>query len=214
MFDEKNQSKKSRGTVPLITGIAIITYRYEWPGACWDRTTGVQQSHVGQPTIPNRVSSKQANFVFGSNRNKPKLNLFRLFFGLFCKTKKHFFRFVPVYFGDPDRYRNNQNKQHFLETNLKNLQKSFSIRGSSKQVIFFSVRTETNRNSICFCCFLVCIFAKPKNFFWICFGLFRCFGPVLKQPKQTELMVWGIKKVDILTNLLLFQLVFCMFWLF
>ncbi len=28
-----------------------------------------------------------------------------------------------------------------------------------------------------------------------CFGLFRCFGPVSKQPKQTELMVWGIKKV-------------------
>jgi hypothetical protein len=27
-------------------------------------------------------------------------------------------------------------------------------------------------------------------------------------------MVWGIKKVDILTNLLLFQLVFCLFRLF
>ncbi len=48
--------------------------------------------------------------------------------------------------------------------------------------IFFSVRTETNRNSICFGCFSVC-FAKQKNIF---FGLFRCFGPVLKQPKQTE----------------------------
>jgi hypothetical protein len=48
--------------------------------------------------------------------------------------------------------------------------------------IFFSVRTETNRNSICFGCFLVC-FTKPKNIF---FGLFRCFGPVSKQPKQTE----------------------------
>jgi hypothetical protein len=48
--------------------------------------------------------------------------------------------------------------------------------------IFFSVRTETNRNSICFGCFLVC-FAKPKKNF---FGLFRCFGPVSKQPKQTE----------------------------
>jgi hypothetical protein len=29
--------------------------------------------------------------------------------------------------------------------------------------------------------------------------LFRCFGPVSKQPKQTQLMVWGMKKVDILT---------------
>jgi hypothetical protein len=35
---------------------------------------------------------------------------------------------------------------------------------SSKQSNFFSVRTETNRNSICFGCILVC-FAKPQNFF-------------------------------------------------
>jgi hypothetical protein len=47
-----------------------------------------------------RVSSKQSNFFFGSNRNKPKLNLFRLFFGLFRETKKYFFglfRFVLVF---------------------------------------------------------------------------------------------------------------------
>jgi hypothetical protein len=44
--------------------------------------------------------------------------------------------------------------------------------------------------------------------------LFRSFGPVSKQPKQTELMVWGIKKVDIWTNLLLFRFVFCLFRLF
>jgi hypothetical protein len=36
-------------------------------------------------------------FFFGSNRNQPKLNLFRLFFGLFRETKKHFFRFVSVF---------------------------------------------------------------------------------------------------------------------
>jgi hypothetical protein len=46
------------------------------------------------------------------------------------------------------------------------------------------------------------------------FGLFRRFGPVSKQPQQTELMVWGIKNVDVLTNLLLFWLVFCLFRLF
>jgi hypothetical protein len=57
------------------------------------------------------------------------------------------------------------------------------IRVSSKQsIFFFLVRTETNRNSICFGCFSVC-FAKPKKKFS---GLFRCFGPVSKQPKQTE----------------------------
>jgi hypothetical protein len=47
----------------------------------------------------------------------------------------------------------------------------------------FSVRTETNRNKICFAFVSVC-FVKPKIFF---FGLFRCFEPISKQPKQTEL---------------------------
>jgi hypothetical protein len=47
-----------------------------------------------------RVSSKQTNFFFGSNRNKPKHNLFWLIFGLFRETKKYFFGmfwFVSVF---------------------------------------------------------------------------------------------------------------------
>jgi hypothetical protein len=44
-----------------------------------------------------RVSSKQTKYIFGSNRNKPKLNLFRLFFGLFRETIKLFFLFVSVF---------------------------------------------------------------------------------------------------------------------
>ncbi len=63
-----------------------------------------------------RVSSKRTKKNFGSNRNKPKQDLFRLCFGLFHETKHKKFRFV----------------------------------------------------SVCFC-------------------LFRCFEPILKQPKQTEL---------------------------
>ncbi len=47
--------------------------------------------------LMSRVSSKQSNIFFGSNRNKPKLNLFRLFIGLFRETKKLFFRFVLVF---------------------------------------------------------------------------------------------------------------------
>ncbi len=46
-----------------------------------------------------------------------------------------------------------------------------------------SVRTETNRNKICFAFVSVC-FVKPKQIF---FGLFRCFESILKQSKQTEL---------------------------
>ncbi len=44
-----------------------------------------------------RVSSKQSNLFFGPNQNKPKLNLFRLFFGLLRETKKHFFWFVSMF---------------------------------------------------------------------------------------------------------------------
>jgi hypothetical protein len=60
----------------------------------------------------------------------------------------------------------------------------------------FSVRTETNRNYICFGWFSVC-FAKPGILF---FGLFRCFGSVSKQPKQTVLFrnkpkKWKIKQM-------------------
>jgi hypothetical protein len=53
-------------------------------------------------------------------------------------------------------------------------------RVSSKQSNLFSVRTETNRNSICFGCFSVC-FEKPNKFF---FGLFR-FVPVFRSGIET-----------------------------
>jgi hypothetical protein len=49
----------------------------------------------------------------------------------------------------------------------------------------FSVRTETNRNSTCFGSFSVC-FAKPINYFFGLFRFVRCFGSILKQPKQTD----------------------------
>ncbi len=40
-----------------------------------------------------------------------------------------------------------------------------------------------NRNKICFGCVSACfVLPKTKNF-----GLFRCFEPISKQPKQTEL---------------------------
>jgi hypothetical protein len=66
-----------------------------------------------------RESSKQTKKIFGSNRNKPKLNLLRFIFGLFRETNKLFFRFVSVRFGVSDPYRNNRNKQICFETNRK-----------------------------------------------------------------------------------------------
>jgi hypothetical protein len=82
-----------------------------------------------------------------------------------------------------------------------------STRVSSKQFFFRFEQKQTETQSV-------------SVFFGVCgrhkilFGWFRCFGPVSKQPKQTKLMVWGIKKVCIITNLLLFRLVFCLFRLF
>jgi hypothetical protein len=66
-----------------------------------------------------RVSSKQTKIFSGSNRNKPKLGLFRFIFGLFREINKLFFRFVSVRFGVSDPYRNNRNKQICFETNQK-----------------------------------------------------------------------------------------------
>jgi hypothetical protein len=47
--------------------------------------------------VPRRVSSKQTKINFGSNRNKPKQDLFRVCFGLFRETKTKIFRFVSVF---------------------------------------------------------------------------------------------------------------------
>ncbi len=55
------------------------------------------------------------------------------------------------------------------EKNQKNLQKTFSIRGPSKQLIFF---LGLNRNKLKLNLFrLVCFFARPPNFFSVCFGV-------------------------------------------
>ncbi len=43
------------------------------------------------------MSSKQTKINFGSNRNKPKQDLFRVCFGLFRETKNLIFRFVSVF---------------------------------------------------------------------------------------------------------------------
>ncbi len=116
--------------------------------------------------------------------------------------------FFPVCFGVSVRYQSNRNKPKQTEKISK---KQISIRVSSKQLTFFRFepkQTETQPVSVVF---RFVFFTRSNNIF---FGLFRCFGPVSKQLKQTELIVWRIKKVYILTNLLLFWLVFCLFRLF
>ncbi len=152
--------------------------------------------------MANIVRNSRTSSYLGCPRNKfffrfePKLDLFRLFFGLFRETKQIFFRFVSVF----------RTGIETTETNRTNIPKTnlYYCVLETMNFIFGS-----NRNSTCFGCFSVCFFRETKqNFFSV------CFGPVSKQPKQTELMVWGNKKVYILTNWLLFRLVFSFLRLF
>ncbi len=46
---------------------------------------------------PSLGCPRNNQIFFGLNRNKPKLNLFWLFFGLLRETKHFFFRFVSVF---------------------------------------------------------------------------------------------------------------------
>jgi hypothetical protein len=48
-------------------------------------------------SVSIRVSSKQTKIIFGSNRNKPKQDLFRVCFGLFRETNSKKFRFFSVF---------------------------------------------------------------------------------------------------------------------
>jgi hypothetical protein len=102
-------------------------------------------SHIQYSRSITRVSSKQTNFFFGSNQNKPKLNLFRLIFGLFRETKNKFFRFVSVSFGISEPYRNNRNKQTCFETRWK-IRKNSKSRGTFFLKLFFKkdkIKTES-----------------------------------------------------------------------
>ncbi len=109
-------------------------------------------------TVPDRVSSKQSKINFGSNRNKPKQDLFRVCFGLFRETKK---KTISVCFGVSNLYRNNRNKQSCFVTNRNNpkfLEKfpnilSFQLFG-----------------------WVFCLFRVNRTL---------CFGIEAKQPKQT-----------------------------
>ncbi len=117
-----------------------------------------------------RVSSKQSNIFFGPNQNKPKLNLFRLFFGLFRETKKHFFGLFRCFGPVSKQPKQTEFSRNKPKQTKKIPKKTLSIRGYSKPLIFF---LGSNRNSICFGCFSVCFFAKPNNFFFRFVSMFR-----------------------------------------
>ncbi len=74
--------------------------------------------------VPTRVSSKWKKKCFGSNRNKPKQDLFRVCFGLFRETKICFFRFVSVfrtYIETTETNRTVSKRTETIQNVLKNL---------------------------------------------------------------------------------------------
>jgi hypothetical protein len=129
-------------------------------------------------------------------------------FRFVSRNQKTFFRSVSVFRTGIETTETNR----IFSKQTEKISKKRFLLGVLKTVNFFSQfepkQTKTQSGSVVFW------FAFLRNQKILFFGLFRCFGPVSIQPKQTELLVWGIKKVDILTNLLLFRLVFCMFRLF
>jgi hypothetical protein len=58
--------------------------------------------------------------IFGSNRNKPKQDLFRVCFGLFRFVSWNQKKKFSVCFGVSNLYRNNQNKKNCFEMNQNN----------------------------------------------------------------------------------------------
>jgi hypothetical protein len=91
-------------------------------------------------------------------------------------------------------------------------------RVSWKQTKIILVRTEINQNKICFG-FFPDSFVKPKR---KNVGLFRCFEPISKQPKQTNLFRNKPKQTETILNFMknsqiysllnCFGRVFCLFW--
>ncbi len=164
-------------------------------------------------TVGLNVGCPRNNQIFFPVRTKTNRNsiCFGCFSVCFAKPKNFFFGLFRC-FGPVSK----QPKQTELCRNKrKKSQKTFSIRGPQNSTFFFSVPTKKNLFRLFSVCFLrnqqICF--GLFQFVSVCFGLFRCFGLVSKQPKHTELLIWGIKG-DILINLLLFRLVFCLFWLF
>jgi hypothetical protein len=145
-----------------------------------------------------RVSSKQSNFFFRFEPKQTETQSVSVVFRFVSRNQKTFFSDCFGLFRCFGSVSKQPKQTQLCQNKQKNLQKTFYIRGSSKQLIFVFLGSNRNKLKInLFRLFFGLFYAKPNNFF---FGLFRCFGLWSKQPKQTELKVWGIKKVDIFNN--------------
>jgi hypothetical protein len=128
-----------------------------------------------------RMSSKQTKKNFGSNRNKPKQDLFQLFFGLFCETKSKNFRFVSVF-------------RTYIETTETNR----NVSKQTKTTLNFLKNTKICSLSNCFCWSL---FVSVQGKHWN--SLFQnrsettetnCFETNWNKAKQIETILNFLKK--------------------
>jgi hypothetical protein len=128
-----------------------------------------------------RVFSKQKIFFFGSNRNKPKLNLFRLIFGLFRETKKFLFRFVSVFLTRFETTETTETNRSVSKLTKKNKKSNIKTRVSTKQTkkifLFELKQSKTHLFRLIFS-----LVRETKKKFG--FRSFWCFESVSKQPKE------------------------------
>ncbi len=71
-----------------------------------------------------------------------------------------------------------------LPNNSKQSDRRSWLGSPQNNQILFSVRTETNQNSICFGCFSF-FFAKPNKFFSVCFGVSVRYWNNRNKPKKS-----------------------------
>ena len=102
-----------------------------------------------------RVSSKQTKINFGSNRNKPKQDLFRVCFGLFRETKKKNFSVVSVFRTYIETTETNRTVSKRTETIRKFLTNRYL------NMLSFKIQLNKNKKKKCL----------PKHFLsWCCWA--------------------------------------------
>ncbi len=107
-----------RAGIKSLRGTATDSDTYNQQTAL--KTDTVTDSEQTTLTGDTRVSSKQTKINFGSNRNKPKQDLFCVCFGLFHETKNKTFRFVSVFRTYIETTETNRSVSHQTETNRNN----------------------------------------------------------------------------------------------
>ncbi len=115
---------------------------------------------------PNLGVLETIKFFFRFEPKQTETQSVTVVFRFVSRNKKHFFglfRFLSVFRIGIETTETNKTLSKQTE---KISQKRSLLGGPQNCSCFFLVQTETNRNSICFCCISVCFFSKPpKKFF-------------------------------------------------